>query len=109
MADKELQKRVDSILSSKGQARPSSDRSLSAADDTQPAAAAAAAAPPARPRPLFSAFVDEYMARASELATHFIQVADTQGLAAAVQAIETALQQEPVAGLVQYALQLFLT
>lgn len=102
MADKELQDRVDDILSNKGQAQRGVVSKSFAATRRDVAA-------PGPPRPLFSAFVDEHMARASELASHFIKVADTQGLGAAVEAIETALAQEPVAGLVQYALQLFLT
>ncbi|HEY6186075.1 MAG TPA: tyrosinase family protein [Pyrinomonadaceae bacterium] len=101
MEDKELQDKVDNILS--GQGKSQQRAGVSSAD------AAADLAEPAQPRPLFSAFVDQHVTRASELSTHFTQVAATQGLEAAVQAIDNALQQEPVVGLVQYALKLFLT
>lgn len=107
MADKELQGRVDKILSSRGQAPRVSPEPPAGAAGAAPGAAAPAA--PAPQRPLFSAFVDEHVTRASELANQFIQIADTQGLEAAVQAIDDALQQEPLVGLVQYALKLFLT
>src|ERR1051325_7776113 len=101
MEDKELQDKVDNILS--GQGKSQQRAGVSSAD------AAADLAEPAQPRPLFSAFVDQHVTRASELSTHFTQVAATHGLEAAVQAIDNALQQEPVVGLVQYALKLFLT
>jgi tyrosinase len=101
MADKDLQAQVDSILSGQGK------RSSKAAAPSFGLAATDAA--PAKPRPFFSAFVDDHMARASELANEFIKIADEKGLDAAIQAISEALDKEPVAGLVQYALQLFLT
>lgn len=102
MADKDLQAQVDSILSSQGQPQRSVAKprfGLAPSD----------AGPAKKPRPFFSAFVDDHMARASELANQFIKIADEQGLPAAIQAITAALENEPVAGLVQYALQLFLT
>src|SRR5215217_2004464 len=98
MADKDLQAQVDNILSS--------ETGPKAPLDTGKGIAAKAAA---KPRTLFSAFVDEHMERASELASEFIKIADEKGLAAAVEAISAAQKEEPVAGLVQYALALFLT
>ena len=102
MADKDLQAQVDGILSSEtGPAPPKPKQpgfGLTGEELTPP-----------KPRTLFSAFVDEHMERASELASKFIKIADEEGLAAAVQAISDAQQKEPIAGLVQYALELFLT
>ncbi len=95
MADKTLQKRADSILSGKGKAKPQADSLLREA----------VAAPQ---RPLFSAFVDEHMDRAAELAEEFSQITQKEGLEAAMQAIEKAMAEEPIIGLVQYALKLFM-
>src|ERR1044072_4214156 len=100
MADKDLQAQVDNILSSEtGPKAP--HLGLDTAKGIPEKAA--------KPRTLFSAFVDEHMERASELTSEFIKSADEKGLAAAVEAISAAQQEEPIAGLVQYALELFLT
>ncbi len=100
MTDKDLQAQVDNILSSEtGPKAP--QLGLDTAKGIPEKAA--------KPRTLFSAFVDEHMERASELASQFIKIADEKGLAAAIEAISAAQKEEPIAGLVQYALELFLT
>jgi len=63
----------------------------------------------AEPPPLFSAFVDQHLRRALELAHRFEQVTDQNGLDAAIIAIRESLAAEPVIGLVQYAVLLYLT
>jgi hypothetical protein len=64
---------------------------------------------PRGPGSLFSAFVDQHLRRALELAYRFEQVTVESGLDAALRAIQEALIDEPVVGLVQYAVLLFLT
>jgi hypothetical protein len=97
MADKFLQGKIDDILSGQGKGQQRLESFLSGEADAAP------------PRPLFSAFVDEHVARASDLAERFINITNAEGLNAAVEAIERALHEEPVAGLVQYAIKLFMT
>ncbi|MGB7924805.1 MAG: tyrosinase family protein [Pyrinomonadaceae bacterium] len=100
MADKKLQDKVDDILSAQGHGQPSPPQGAMAKGEL-------AELPP--PRPLFSAFVDEHVEKATAMATEFMEIADKQGLEEAVKAIQAALQNEQIAGLVQYAVKLFLT
>lgn len=64
---------------------------------------------PSEPPPLFSAFVDQHLRQALELAYRFDQVTNESGLDAAIGAIGEALRAESIVGLVQYAVLLFLT
>lgn len=95
MADPNLQQKLDKILS--GQKQQNQLGMAEAREARLPE------------KPMFSAFVDEHVSQASELAQQFIAIADKHGLPAAVDAIEAAIQDEPIAGLVQYAVKLFLT
>jgi tyrosinase len=65
--------------------------------------------PPAGIPPLFSAFVDVYLRRALALARRFELTADEAGLDRTIETIQQVLAEEPVMGLVQYAVLLFLT
>jgi hypothetical protein len=64
---------------------------------------------PAEIPPLFSAFVDIYLRGALALARRFELIADEAGLDRTIEDMERALAEEPVMGLVQYAVLLFLT
>jgi hypothetical protein len=64
---------------------------------------------PSETPPLFSAFVDQYLRGALARAGRFEQITDEAGLDRATEAIQDALAEEPVVGLVQYAVLLFLT
>ncbi len=67
MADEKLQQRLDNILSARS------------AKATEPGRLVEAAAG-APSRPLFSAFVDEHVARASDMAARFMEIANREGL-----------------------------
>ncbi|MEH1934433.1 MAG: tyrosinase family protein [Nostoc sp.] len=95
MADPNLQQKLDKILSGQKQQNP---LRMAEAREAQSVG-----------KPMFSAFVDQHVSQASELAQRFIVIADERGLPAAVDAIGEAFQTESIAGLVQYAVKLFLT
>ncbi|WP_041619446.1 hypothetical protein [Stanieria cyanosphaera] len=95
MADLNLQQKLNKILSGQNQQSPIR---IAEAREAQSFG-----------KPMFSAFVDEHISQASELAQQFIAIANERGVPAAVDAIKEALQTESIAGLVQYAVKLFLT
>lgn len=96
MSIEDLQKRLDAVLSSRGQG---------------PSPELAAAGPP--PRRIFSDYDRRDTAAATALASRLMAIANEKGgedgLAAAVDEVERALAAEERPGLVQHAVKLFIT